>query len=78
MRRDLEIRKGFVVFLLFVVFGLNVLDQSRFHQQGIYFTLAFNAIRVPNLIDPNGRSQFLGYGLNCKKCDDPTANESVA
>ena len=53
-RRDLQVRKRLVVFQLLVVLRLNVLDQPRFHQQGIDFAVAVDEVDVGDFLDPVG------------------------
>jgi hypothetical protein len=49
---DLQVGKGFVVFELFVVFGLDVFDQPGFHEEGINFAVAEDEVGVGNFVDP--------------------------
>ena len=49
--RDLQVRKGLVVFQFLVVLRLNVLDQPRFEEQGVDLGMRLDEVEVGNLRD---------------------------
>ena len=52
-RRDHQVGKRLVVLQLLVVVRLDVLDQPRFHQQGIDFAFALDEIDVGDFVHPD-------------------------
>ncbi len=58
MRRDLQVGKGFIVLLLLVMDGLDVLDQPGFEKQRIHFTFAFHEINIGDFVNPPGNPGF--------------------
>ncbi len=62
-RGDLQIRKRLVVFEVAVELRLDVLDQSRFGEQGIDLAVAVQVIDVADLFDQVRGAAFVGRGL---------------
>ena len=70
--RDLQVGKRLVVLQLLVVLRLDVLDQPRFHQQGIDLAVALDVIDVGDLVDPR-RGAVLVLGPLQKVAAGPAA-----
>ena len=63
VREDLQVGKGLVVAQIAIELRQDVLDQPRFHQQGIQLALRVQVVDVADFLHQPGGPQIFGRGL---------------